>query len=170
MQFVVCKIYCSILKINDLLYILHGFWIAAGEVTTEPSLAGRLKRFSVQPAVPPVPSPSPPPPLLPTPTASRQLDIPIPLSCIDKITLSPWMHPDFSGLIKHVLHGIDGCKGLDICASVDRCGDLLSFSSRKGQIYDVHGSSEILQRPISNASMMSEEQHLRGFTQFRQKP
>jgi hypothetical protein len=48
---------------------------------------------------------------------SRKLDIPIPLSCIDKITLSPWMHPDFSSHLKRVLHGIDGCKGLEIVRS-----------------------------------------------------
>jgi hypothetical protein len=27
------------------------------------------------------------------------------------------MHPDFSSHIKRVLHGIDGCKGLDIVRS-----------------------------------------------------
>jgi Protein of unknown function (DUF2971) len=47
----------------------------------------------------------------------RKLDIPIPLSCIDKITLSPWMPPDFSSHIKRVLRGIEGCKSLDIVRS-----------------------------------------------------
>lgn len=50
-------------------------------------------------------------------TKTRKLDIPIPLSCIDKITLSPWMHPDLSSHIKRVLRGIDGCKSLDIVRS-----------------------------------------------------
>jgi hypothetical protein len=47
----------------------------------------------------------------------RKLDIPIPLSCIDKITLSPWMPPDFSSHIKRVLRGIEGCQSLDIVRS-----------------------------------------------------
>jgi hypothetical protein len=47
----------------------------------------------------------------------RKLDIPIPLSCIDKITLSPWMPPDFSSHIKRVLRGIQGCESLDIVRS-----------------------------------------------------
>ena len=48
---------------------------------------------------------------------SRKLDIAIPLSCIDKITLSPWMHPHFSDHIMDVLHGIDGCEDVDIVRS-----------------------------------------------------
>ncbi len=47
----------------------------------------------------------------------RKLDIAIPLSSIDKITLSPWIHPDFSSHLKRVLRGIDGCKTLDIARS-----------------------------------------------------
>jgi Protein of unknown function (DUF2971) len=47
----------------------------------------------------------------------RKLDIPIRLSCIDKITLSPWMHPDFATYIKRVLHDIHGCKGINIVRS-----------------------------------------------------
>jgi hypothetical protein len=47
----------------------------------------------------------------------RKLHIPIPLSCIDKITLSPWMPPDFSSCAKKVLHSIDGCTSIDIVHS-----------------------------------------------------
>jgi hypothetical protein len=50
-------------------------------------------------------------------TKAPKLDIPISLSCIDKITLSPWMYPDFSAHIKRVLHRIEGCRSLDIVRS-----------------------------------------------------
>jgi hypothetical protein len=47
----------------------------------------------------------------------RNLDIGIALSCIDKITLSPWMHPNLSSYVKKVLRSIDGCRHLDIVRS-----------------------------------------------------
>jgi hypothetical protein len=34
----------------------------------------------------------------------RKLDIPIPLSCIDKITLSPWIHPSPYSYVKEIKH------------------------------------------------------------------
>ncbi|HEY4930871.1 MAG TPA: hypothetical protein VII23_04800 [Terriglobales bacterium] len=46
-----------------------------------------------------------------------QLDIPVPLSCIDKVTLSPWVHPNLSSHLKRVLRDIDGCKALQIVRS-----------------------------------------------------
>ena len=48
------------------------------------------------------------------------LDIAVPLSCIEKITLSPWMHPSFSSFVKDTLRAMSGCKGLDIvrCALI----------------------------------------------------
>ena len=47
----------------------------------------------------------------------RKLDISVPLSCIDRITLSPWMHPSLSSYVKEVLRSIDGCRDLDIVRS-----------------------------------------------------
>ncbi|MGO9402869.1 MAG: hypothetical protein ACLPVW_05280 [Terriglobales bacterium] len=47
----------------------------------------------------------------------RKLDISIPLSCIDRVTLSPWMHPSLSSYVKEVLRSIDGCRHLDIVRS-----------------------------------------------------
>jgi len=47
----------------------------------------------------------------------RHLDIGVPLSCIDKITLSPWMHPNLSSDVKKVLRSIDDCRHLDIVRS-----------------------------------------------------
>ena len=45
------------------------------------------------------------------------LDVSIPLSCIDRITLSPWLHPALSGHVKKTLWRIEGCKQLDIVRS-----------------------------------------------------
>jgi len=45
------------------------------------------------------------------------LDIAVPLSCIEKITLSPWMHPSLSSYVKETLRAIRGCKDLDIVRS-----------------------------------------------------
>jgi len=44
-------------------------------------------------------------------------DIPIPLSCIDKITLSPWAHKSLNDHVKKILIGIDGCKNIKIVKS-----------------------------------------------------
>lgn len=46
-----------------------------------------------------------------------QKDIPIPLSCIARITLSPWAHESIIKHIKEVLRGIDGCKTIEIVRS-----------------------------------------------------
>lgn len=45
------------------------------------------------------------------------LDIPIPLSCIERITLSPWLHPVFSEHIKKTLKQIKDCEKLRIARS-----------------------------------------------------
>ncbi len=50
-------------------------------------------------------------------TKVRKLDIAIPMSCIDKITLSPWIHPALFPHVKKLLRSIDGCSGLDIVRS-----------------------------------------------------
>jgi hypothetical protein len=44
-------------------------------------------------------------------------DISIPLSCIAKITLSPWMHKSLSNDVKKVLKGIKGCEHIEIVRS-----------------------------------------------------
>jgi hypothetical protein len=46
-----------------------------------------------------------------------KLDIPIPISCISRITLSPWAHKSLSDPLKKLLKSIDGCAGLNICRS-----------------------------------------------------
>ena len=46
-----------------------------------------------------------------------KLDIDIPLSSIDRITLSPWIHPDLSDHVKTTVRSIDGCSGLSIVRS-----------------------------------------------------
>jgi len=45
------------------------------------------------------------------------LDIPIPLSSIDRITLSPWLHPSLSTYVKKMLWAIPGCGKLEIVRS-----------------------------------------------------
>jgi hypothetical protein len=40
------------------------------------------------------------------------LDIAVPLSCIETITLSPWMHPTLSSYVKETLRAIPGCRNL----------------------------------------------------------
>ena len=51
--------------------------------------------------------------------AKRQqtIDIPIPLSCIDRITLSPWLRNKLSSPIKDLLWSIPGCGKLKIVRS-----------------------------------------------------
>src|SRR6476646_8585501 len=44
----------------------------------------------------------------------QHLDIPISLSCIDKITLSPWINLKLSSRLKKLLKAIEGCRDLDI--------------------------------------------------------
>ncbi len=45
------------------------------------------------------------------------LDISIPLSCVEKITLSPWMYSGLSRYVKQTLWAINGCEDLDIVRS-----------------------------------------------------
>lgn len=45
------------------------------------------------------------------------LDIAIPLNCIERITLSPWMHSDLSAGVKERLHSIAGCSSIEIVRS-----------------------------------------------------
>jgi hypothetical protein len=45
------------------------------------------------------------------------LDVPIPLSCIERITLSPWVHNQLSKHLKSTLKAIKGCAGLEIVRS-----------------------------------------------------
>lgn len=44
----------------------------------------------------------------------QQLDIPISLSCIDKITLSPWINMQLSLGLRRLLSQIEGCRKLRI--------------------------------------------------------
>jgi hypothetical protein len=46
-----------------------------------------------------------------------KLDISIPLSCIEKVTLSPWMHSGLSHYVKQTLWAIKGCCDLEIVRS-----------------------------------------------------
>src|SRR5712691_6011902 len=48
-----------------------------------------------------------------TKTISK-LDIPIPLSCIYKVTLSPWLPSALSNRMKSILRSMPGCSGLKI--------------------------------------------------------
>jgi hypothetical protein len=46
-----------------------------------------------------------------------KLDIRVPLSCIDRITLSPWLHPSLASHVKRTIHAIKGCGALEIVRS-----------------------------------------------------
>lgn len=46
-----------------------------------------------------------------------KLDVTIPLSCISRITLSPWGHKSLSAPLKTLLKSIDGCGGLEVVRS-----------------------------------------------------
>jgi hypothetical protein len=59
-----------------------------------------------------------------------KLDIPIPLSCIDGITLSPWVDPALYGHVKEALRAIEQCGKIEIVRSTlinneewKSCGD-----------------------------------------------
>ena len=45
------------------------------------------------------------------------LDIDIPLSCIERVTLSPWMHTALSNHVKRTLRAIPGCSHLEVVRS-----------------------------------------------------
>src|SRR5262249_49945020 len=44
-------------------------------------------------------------------------DVEIPLECIDKITLSPWLHPRLSESVKELIRCVDGCEAVRISRS-----------------------------------------------------
>ncbi len=46
-----------------------------------------------------------------------RLDIAVPLSCVDRITLSPWIHPTLSPHVKQMLWSIKGCSKLNVVRS-----------------------------------------------------
>lgn len=50
-------------------------------------------------------------------TSLPSLDIAIPLSCIQRVTLSPWLHDAVSPHVKRALRAIDGCARLEIVRS-----------------------------------------------------
>ena len=50
-------------------------------------------------------------------TKLSKLDIAIPLSCIDRITVSPWIHPVLFRYVKQMLRSIEGCGTLTIVRS-----------------------------------------------------
>jgi hypothetical protein len=50
-------------------------------------------------------------------TKTPKLDIQIPISCIDQVTLSPWMHPDLVACVRGTIRAIEGCRGLHIIRS-----------------------------------------------------
>jgi hypothetical protein len=45
------------------------------------------------------------------------LDLPIGLRCIDRVVLSPWMHPALVSHVKTAMRAIDGCARLNIVRS-----------------------------------------------------
>jgi hypothetical protein len=47
----------------------------------------------------------------------KSIDIPIPLSCIDRITLSPWLNQRLCKHVKRSLWSIPGCRSLEIVQS-----------------------------------------------------
>ena len=52
-----------------------------------------------------------------TSSSVSKLDIDLPLSCIERITLSPWIHPSLSAHVKRALRSINGCSKLEIVRS-----------------------------------------------------
>jgi hypothetical protein len=46
-----------------------------------------------------------------------KLDLPIPLSCIDRVTLSPWIHKSLVASVKKMLKSIDGCRRIEFVRS-----------------------------------------------------
>lgn len=69
------------------------------------------------------------------------VDFPLPLSCISRITLSPWIHQALYEQVKNMLKSLDGCDGLDVSRSTlisndqwKRLGDEASHSLRPKQL------------------------------------
>ena len=55
--------------------------------------------------------------VLPLAKECTSLDISIPLSCINKVTLSPWLNANLLESVKKTVHGIDGCNRLKVTRS-----------------------------------------------------
>lgn len=49
--------------------------------------------------------------------AVSSFDIAIPLSCIDRITLSPWLHDSLTTHVKKLINDLDGCSDLKVVRS-----------------------------------------------------
>lgn len=49
--------------------------------------------------------------------ALHSLDVAIPLSCIDRISLSPWLHKNLADATKQAIKAIDGCASLKVYRS-----------------------------------------------------
>ena len=47
----------------------------------------------------------------------RSFDVAIPLSCIHRITLNPWLHPDLFPHVKKAILSVGGCGSLDVVHS-----------------------------------------------------
>jgi hypothetical protein len=45
------------------------------------------------------------------------LDVPIPISCIERITLSPWLNKRLRPCISKLIRGMHGCSGLSVARS-----------------------------------------------------
>ncbi len=45
------------------------------------------------------------------------LDIAIPLSCIERVTLSPWIHKQLVPDLKKLIHAIEGCRSITVVRS-----------------------------------------------------
>ena len=50
-------------------------------------------------------------------TKKNSLDIAIPLSCIDRIILSPWIPRALTTHVKDTIRDIDGCKSVEVVRS-----------------------------------------------------
>jgi len=44
----------------------------------------------------------------------KSLDIPIPLSCVERVTLSPWMNENVAVTVRKVVRSLEGCKKLSV--------------------------------------------------------
>jgi hypothetical protein len=50
-------------------------------------------------------------------TKIQTLEIAIPLSCIERITLSPWIPATLAAHLKRTIRDIDGCENLEVVRS-----------------------------------------------------
>lgn len=49
--------------------------------------------------------------------AHTQLDVEFSLSCIHRVTLSPWMHPSLASHVRNTIRAIKGCGALEVVRS-----------------------------------------------------